>query len=263
MDLIVIPKIFNSTTRSNPINVFNIMDRYSRWIRQEGMECEVFVEQFLREVSMKYPLLKDLCNKTSTQKTLSGIIRKKHFIKDNVVDSDQMDNAIQSMIEYIESENKGFILKKIKENQLWTLPDYEFVEGDTFGIVIDRDQKSFTEEQVKIIRKRTGSQGYKVFLSNPCFELWILMHFPHDKDKVINFAENTDGLFSYLSKVYPNYEKNIDFTHFNGSLDKALLNEWCYCTSLETLYSELNGDNKWDVLGSNVGEIFELLGYKL
>lgn len=76
MDLIVIPKIFNSTTRSNPINVFNIMDRYSRWIRQEGMECEVFVEQFLREVSMKYPLLKDLCNKTSTQKTLSGIIEK-------------------------------------------------------------------------------------------------------------------------------------------------------------------------------------------
>lgn len=136
-----------------------------------------------------------------------------------------MDDAVQSMIEYIESKNKGFILKKIKENQLWTKPDYGYIEGDVFGIVIDRDQKSFTEEQVRTIRKKTESKGYKVFLSNPCFELWILMHFPHDKHKVIDYAEETGALLNYLSEIYPDYGKNIDFTHFNGNLDKALLNE--------------------------------------
>lgn len=64
MDIIVIPKIFNSATRSNPINLLRIMDKYSRWIKEEGMECEVFVEQFLIEVSKKYPSLEHLCGNT-------------------------------------------------------------------------------------------------------------------------------------------------------------------------------------------------------
>ena len=49
-------------------------------------------------------------------------------------------------------------------------------EYDEFGIVIDRDKETHSERNMRDCINHCNSHNYLCFISNPCFEFWLLLH---------------------------------------------------------------------------------------
>ena len=57
---------------------------------------------------------------------------------------------------------------------------------DKICFVIDRDRKSFVSEQYAYVLNSCRENGFGFYLSNPCFEMWLLMHY----DEVFDLDES-------------------------------------------------------------------------
>lgn len=59
------------------------------------------------------------------------------------------------------------------------LKTYEsyFPSVDHLCIIADRDLHSFFETQYDTLAENCLAEGIDLFISNPCFELWLLMHY--------------------------------------------------------------------------------------
>lgn len=58
--------------------------------------------------------------------------------------------------------------------------EYQFIEGDRFWLVIDRDR--WDQQNLREIVQNCRESGYQVAISRPCFELWLLLHFKTAND---------------------------------------------------------------------------------
>jgi len=73
--------------------------------------------------------------------------------------------------------------------------------GDTFWLCIDSDR--WPPESLSKIIGECFSKSYQVAMSNPCFELWILLHFesvPNELASCDQVCEVLRGLFNGYSK---------------------------------------------------------------
>lgn len=177
------------------------------------------------------------------------------------------DNAeelnIKSLIEIIPIENddneKGQSHPKEKiENFNKDLKDGKFTfdkEIDRVCFVIDRDPQNFSEKQLNEFIKACREYGYDVYLSNPTFELFLIMH----DDKVLELDRNEmlenrkqsrskRFLELKLSEIFGCAKKNLNFQKFKPNIKKAINNEKQFCENLEKLKNEL---------GSNVGKLLD------
>ena len=126
---------------------------------------------------------------------------------------------------------------------------------DKVCFVIDRDPQNFKDSQLDEFIEECNSYGYKVCLSNPTFELFLLMH----DDKVLELnkkemlenrkqSRNKRFLELQLSSIFGCNKTNLDFEKFKSNILKAIKNETYFCEELEKLKNEL---------GSNVGKLIE------
>lgn len=51
----------------------------------------------------------------------------------------------------------------------------ETEEGDSLWLCIDRDQ--WDEHGLREVISECGRQGFRIAMCNPCFDLWVLLHF--------------------------------------------------------------------------------------
>lgn len=127
-------------------------------------------------------------------------------------------------------------------------------EFDKICFIIDRDRKSFTEEQYLTVLQECRKHKFGFYLSNPCFEFWLFLHFSQaisltDEEKQ-NFLSNTKiGRQTYAEKklreAFPHYKKNkYDTSVLMTKIDIAINSEKRFCEDEETLK---------DVIGSRVG----------
>lgn len=49
-------------------------------------------------------------------------------------------------------------------------------DNDIFAVVIDRDKGSHSEENIRQLYKVCKENGIHCFITNPCFEFWLLLH---------------------------------------------------------------------------------------
>lgn len=61
---------------------------------------------------------------------------------------------------------------------------FELEDDDELWLVIDRDR--WTPQALSSVAKRCVANGYSLGLSNPCFELWLALHFPQPLPAVLN-----------------------------------------------------------------------------
>lgn len=146
-------------------------------------------------------------------------------------------------------------------------------ENDVFGIVLDRDYKSHTVLQMQKIVKECNYKQYKVYITTPLFEFWLLLHLVDIKSlseeelKCIKINNGVSEKHTYTSKRVSDiagHSKSISDKVFKEfylpKIDYAIKQ----AKALNVNINELIGDNQSDEakmgkIGTNLHELFELL----
>jgi hypothetical protein len=85
---------------------------------------------------------------------------------------------------------------------------------DEVWCVLDVDQFDINEAE-----RRAGRQGVALAVSNPCFELWLLLHLVDVGRPFIDCRE----VGRVLAKECPGYDKSqLVFGHFRSGIEKAV-----------------------------------------
>lgn len=180
------------------------------------------------------------------------------------------DNAeelnIKPLIEVIPIENEedeqGQSHPKRKfENFNESLEEDNFTYDKDFDrviFIVDRDIQNFSEEQLNEFIKNCQEKGYDVCLSNPTFEVFLMMHddiiFSLDKREMLENKRTDSGkrgkrfLELKVSETFGCSKTNLNFEKFKSNIKKAIKNEKKFCEDIEKLKDEL---------GSNVGRLLD------
>lgn len=89
----------------------------------------------------------------------------------------------------------------------------EYLAWDQVWGVFDVDDHPNMEEALELAKR----EDIQVAVSNPCFELWALLHF-QDQQASIPRNKLRQALKIYL----PEYEKALDFSALQGAYDAAV-----------------------------------------
>ena len=142
------------------------------------------------------------------------------------------------------------ISKYLNEQQVVYLPDLDVV-----CLIVDRDKGNFKEDQYTHLVDLCRQKNYRLYISNPTFEFWLLLH----SDQVFQYNQDTllenlkQGKKRYLeralSQTYSGYRKEcIQFERFLPDIRRAINNEKQFCENVDLLISHL---------GSNIGVLLE------
>ncbi len=79
-------------------------------------------------------------------------------------------------------------------------------EGDIPACFIDVDFSTNRKAVLKAVLKASKEQNIQIYLSNPCFEIWYLLHFRYSTRQYNSNEEVINDLKKYLN----NYKKNLN-----------------------------------------------------
>ena len=127
-------------------------------------------------------------------------------------------------------------------------------EIDKVYFVIDRDPQNFKSNQLEKFIEKCRNNGYHICLSNPTFELFLLMHDDRilalSRTELLENRKTRKGGKRFLEKKLSEFfgcnKTNLIFENFKDKIAIAIKNEHCFCENLEELKTKL---------GSNVGRL--------
>lgn len=108
--------------------------------------------------------------------------------------------SIQMLTPGHSTDPKG-MYKKI--SQYWKEKELDEKQGDIAFIVLDLDCNPDKALLIKELAKKNKSM--KFVISNPCFEVWFLLHFKYSTHTYASSSEVIKDLRNHIS----NYEKNM------------------------------------------------------
>lgn len=86
---------------------------------------------------------------------------------------------------------------------------------DEVWCVFDVDQFDIREAV-----RRAREREVNLAISNPCFELWLLLHF----ERCNSHLRGYEAVVVKLKKHVPDYDKSVSFRHFEGRVTTAIAN---------------------------------------
>ena len=138
-------------------------------------------------------------------------------------------------------------------------------EGTYFCVVLDRDEKSRSKDMLSRCVKRCEEKGYHLFLSNPCFEFFLLLHVCDVKNtfsqqELEDFKENRriSDKHTAVSQALTDrahHSKKISGTKFARIYFPNIKNGAARAKGFATTFPDL-----YDNLGTNLFELFSILG---
>lgn len=145
--------------------------------------------------------------------------------------------------------------KRVQED----LDDYELC------LVVDRDYKSFIGKQFETVLKGCEEHKINLGISNPCFEIWLLLHFSSckkDKTKLWNNVNDYIGkqITEEIKKINPTFQKynkngiKNQFDYYLPRIENAIVNSTNH---------EINNKSLRKQFGTSVGELMKkILSHK-
>ncbi|WP_373883701.1 RloB family protein [Acinetobacter pittii] len=199
--------------------------------------------------------------------TLNGsTIQKVKLLRSDILSEEEISdeflqeklNEIKELIEADVFENLfGGINLKESSNPLEVLNAIVELQGfvkdfDQILIIIDRDRQSFKSSQYDSVIEIAEDQGYKLGISNPCFEIFLFLHLNNindlDRDSLAknirmtrkfkytsyilreelrkyekNYKSKSDYDAEFIVSQYPNLKENIRIS--NIATDPVLLKD--------------------------------------
>ncbi len=228
-DFKIVVRSFDENGWSNPKK---LLERFISQTEQTGLTfavmkeliCDYFLSNNLIDAEVKY-----------LQILIASAFNKYLACNDSdIIDIKLYESEIEASIKEIYSDENitDSIIKFVKDSQVVYSKDIDLV-----CFVVDRDKQSFISRrknnQYKYVVDTCAKKGIDLYISNPCFEFWLLLHFNDGKnldiaDLVENKKDNKTGetyIIKELKKYLPTYKKNeINFLEYKDKIDIAIKN---------------------------------------
>jgi len=172
--------------------------------------------------------------------------------EDKIIDKSYI---ISELVKYIEdkldlTKQVENIIEYIEEQEILYIKDKDYI-----CLIIDRDKGSVKSDQYSEIIQKCEERGIRLFVSNPSFEFWLLLHsekvFNYDSNKLLDNKKEGEKRYleKVLSEVFEGYRKEkINVHRFIPHIKKAIVNEKKFCEDIRELEEKL---------GSNIGVLLE------
>lgn len=101
-------------------------------------------------------------------------------------------------------------------------------KDDKLWALIDLDQ--WTNNELNLVAADCESNEYCLALSNPCFEVWLLLHLKdlteYNKKEIERICKNKHSIKEKIREFISSFDKggNIHMQHFMNRIDKAIKN---------------------------------------
>ena len=116
-----------------------------------------------------------------------------------------------------------------RARNLWKQYDMSTKNGDKAFVVLDLD---CDPKKLRKVNKLRGKDDIEFIVSNPCFEIWFLLHFVYTTREF----KNDKDVIRELRKHIPKYEKTMDVASFiNDKTGSAIRN----VNKLKKYYEEI------------------------
>ena len=169
-----------------------------------------------------------------------------------------LEQDCNSIIEYLNKESDiQNIVTDISEIIKASVITY--AEGfDKICLIVDRDKESFLatpkNNQYEYVLEKCQEKGFGFYVTNPCFEFWLLLHFDQvfelDKNNLLKNSKVTNKrryTEHELRKLLKGYSKNnYDAELIVGKIDTAIKNAKMFCNDIRRLQDEV---------GTNLGDL--------
>lgn len=140
------------------------------------------------------------------------------------------------------------------------------LEEDFFGVVLDRDSESHSKEMLEKCVGRCAEKGYGCYLSNPCFEFWLLLHicdvsqeFGEDEKRELLENKKVSNRHTKASKAVSErtgHSKKISRKNFEEkywpNIEIAIQRSQQFASQYPELLEQL---------GTNLPDLFQKIGY--
>lgn len=262
------------------------------WLSVEGSRTEIdyfkFIEKYKSQlnidVAIQIETLKR-CDDNSDPESVLNLLDEYIMLRDNCINDDIFEISeivncfgIEKIKQYLTDKTK-----LAKADALAIHTDLDAIKfdveyrkylkacsnkDDEFGIVIDTEGKDNNgrREQVTHAIKNCKKNKYKCYLSNPCFEFFLLLHtynpikeYEQEKDDFENNIK-VSAKHTYMSKLLSarnGHTKRITEPVFNqkylNNISAAIKNSKTWAHTLDTVQ---------DAVGTNMCDFFELVGFK-
>ena len=167
--------------------------------------------------------------------------------------SDQFHN-LKIHLELLPSEDGRTSPKYVLDKLNNFKKEYKLKEDDELWLVVDRDFKSWTQAELSLCNKECRQKGIKFCISNPCFELWILLHFmdvdsknKSYKEKLLRNEKTSKRTFNELKIIEKRGRYNKSSPDYTDLIDKTEL-----AMSRAAKLTKNNTVNLFDELGSDI-----------
>ena len=248
LEIIPILRSYNEEQWSNPKKILDCLISYI-----EGDDTvDYTVDSFSNKVidwliENNYITEKTVYNKETIKPKLIALLGVDNVITDISEAAGKVTNFLTSELGIKTAVDE--IEKYIKCQNITYDPAY-----DKLCLITDRDKQSFKEDQYDYVVETCKQKGYCFYVTNPCFEFWILLHynevFDYNRDDLLeNKKESVKAKKRYIEKqlsiLMGGYNKDkLSFEKLVDKVSTAITNEKQFCEDSVGLKTNL---------GSSVG----------
>ena len=216
INLVPIVKNYSDARSSNPLNIIERLQlnvdesRSGTWSYYTLLDAIMVVLEEISSISdaernLYYKMMLEVCKE------------KYHgWLEMDVVDFNAVAKELIDAIPYC--MNWEYVLENIPQLLSFVSISYEY-GFDKIYCIFDRDKKSFTEKQIRYVIDVCNKNDFCLCISNPCFELWLLLHLEQaEMLDILALKENNivaqrktyaEQMLNKAMKRYGfNYEKN-------------------------------------------------------
>jgi len=259
-EMVPIVRSFSEEGESNPQRILDRVLSYIEENRTGNITYKTFFDEMLEYLFEKdkrklssiskrtvFKYLKEICMQ-KLEKKYTDIIDKNKIKKEGEL-------VIRELEEKLSIDNlSNDIYEIIKQGEKTYAEDI-----DKICLIVDRDKDSFVENQYKNVIERCKNNKISLYVTNPCFEFWLIMHFDDldaiDKEMLRNNERYTERrrYAEHILNTKMRSKYNLSFRKskyntdiFIENIDRAILNEKKFCEDIKGLMNEI---------GSNIGKL--------
>lgn len=262
IEIISIERTYTEEGWSNPKKILEQLLKDLEEIENGKISYKTLVDKIIEIIMEDEKISSKILKEISSEKMIENIKNDIESL-DNIVENVEEDcefllNMIIKKLFLTIEEIPNIletVLKNIENKQITYSEDI-----DKMCLIVDRDKKSFKEEQYNYVKEECKKKNFKLYVTNPCFEFWLLLHF--DEVHLINKEELLENkrasskvrfVESELKKYFPYNKNKYNAELLIEKIDLAIENEKRFCEDIERLKNEL---------GSNVGLLIQELKEK-